>query len=51
MKGLLIFICGVSFWVMENRYFGWNWTPQSAEEVIADGIVVLILAISILANP
>lgn len=37
----------ISFYILENRYFGWNKLPQSQAEVIADGIVVILLAISL----
>lgn len=34
------------FFYSENSYFGWNRLPQSTEELICDGIVLLILALS-----
>jgi hypothetical protein len=33
--------------IHENNYFGWNRSPQSPEEVLADSFVVLIVALSI----
>lgn len=35
----------IVFFVHENEFFGWNQLPQSAEECLADGIVVLLLAL------
>ena len=46
---LWIFFLGLVYGVSLNRYFGWNWRPQSAEEVIADGIFVLIMSLAMLA--
>lgn len=41
-----VFWLSVLFWIVETNYFGWNFTPQSSEEVICDGIVLLIAALS-----
>lgn len=38
------------FWVLENNYFGWNRHPQSAEEMICDGLVFVILALACLGG-
>ena len=38
------------FWVLENNYFGWNRHPQSAEEMICDGLVFVILALACLGE-
>lgn len=38
---LLIIIANV-FGFMETQYFGWNFTPQSKEEYICDGIALCI---------
>lgn len=35
------------FWLCETLYFGLNWTPDSAAEVIADGIVFLLAALAL----
>ena len=50
MSGWRFFVA-VVFWVHANQYFGWNWSPKSAEEVLADGIVMLLLALSISPHP
>lgn len=44
-----LFIAGLAilFWWHQNQFFGWNWKPQSAAEVLADGLVAVLLAISI----
>lgn len=46
MSGWRLFIAAV-FWVSQNRYYGWHWMPQSDGELIADGIVMLLLALAI----
>lgn len=35
-----------TFYLLENRYFGWNRYPQSPEEVLADGLFLLIAALA-----
>ena len=42
-----IFWISFVFFIAENNHFGWNWKPKSDAELIADGIVLLILALSI----
>lgn len=37
--------------VVKDNYFGWNLTPQTSFEVIADGIGVLIFALALISNP
>ncbi len=39
-------ILAANFYWLQNSYFGWNRKPQSPEEVLADGIFLLILALS-----
>jgi hypothetical protein len=43
-----IFFLAIAFWIEENNYFGWNMIPASQAELIADGIVILIVAIAML---
>lgn len=45
-----IFIIANGFALEENFYFGWNMTPKSDAELIADGIVMLLFALSIVAR-
>ena len=45
----IIFFIGLYFWFLENRYFGWNGSPQSDAEIICDGIVLLIFALAFVA--
>jgi hypothetical protein len=37
----------VVFFFEQNKYFGWNATPKSDAELIADGITFLLLALSV----
>jgi hypothetical protein len=38
----------VAFTGLEKAYSGWNRTPQSPEEVIADGLALLMLIVATL---
>jgi hypothetical protein len=42
-----VFIMGNFYGLLETAHFGWNVTPGSPAEVIADGIAILIVALSI----
>lgn len=35
----------LSFYVMQNNYFGWNSKPQSDVELIVDGITILLISL------
>lgn len=41
-----IFFLAVLFFIEQNRYFGWNAFPQSDAELMADGIMLVIAALS-----
>lgn len=45
-----ILVLATIYWFIETEYFGWNIAPQSPHEVIADGIVVLLCAMSMMAR-
>jgi len=45
--GYLIWALGFVFLIVETHYFGSNFWPSSSEEIIADGIGVLICTIGI----
>lgn len=47
MKAFSIILLGFLYLHMETRFFGSNWAPTSAEEVLADGIGAIIVAIGI----
>lgn len=34
------------YFVAENNYFGWNQLPASPEELIADGIFLVLLSLA-----
>jgi hypothetical protein len=40
------FFCAVLFYWHMNEYYGWNRSPQSPDELLADGIFVLLFALS-----
>jgi hypothetical protein len=39
-------IFGIAFAIETNAYFGWHLKPQSDAELVTDGIVLLIFALS-----
>jgi hypothetical protein len=49
MKSATIFAFGAFYALVVNSYFGYNWYPQSPEELIADGLFTLIMAVGVLA--
>lgn len=49
-RAIGILVLAVFFSVIENAYFGWNWSPQSEAELICDGIAMLLFALGILAG-
>lgn len=38
----------IAFFIEQNNYFGWNSRPQSQAELIADGINILIIVLSLI---
>lgn len=40
----------VVFYVLQNNYFGWNSTPRSDAEVIADGILLVLVSLAVIAT-
>lgn len=38
-------IIAILFFIGQNNYFGWNARPQSPEELICDGIVLVLVAL------
>lgn len=34
------------FFIIQNSYFGWNAFPQSSEELICDGVFLVLLSIA-----
>ena len=47
ITGYLIQVLGLMFLVLATNYFGNNFLPSSSEEIIADGIGMLICAIGL----
>jgi len=43
----LIIVFAILFCTMETKYFGYNWSPQSDEEIICDGISLLLFSLGI----
>lgn len=42
-----ILLLALSFWFIETNYFGWNFLPSSPEELICDGLVLVMWCIAI----
>ena len=47
MNKSIVFIA-VLFGIIKMNYFGWNFEPQSDNELFCDGIMFLILALAML---
>jgi len=45
-----ISIMAFAFAVWENMYFGHNWFPASDAELMADGLVLVLVALAIVAG-
>jgi hypothetical protein len=43
---MINWLLALAFYITENRFFGWNATPQTPEELICDGIVFALVAIA-----
>lgn len=41
-----VFLIACIFGWIETNHFGWSWAPKSDAELIADGIVFLIIALA-----
>lgn len=42
-----IYSIAIIFGIIKMNFFGWHFEPQSGEEVICDGIMFLMFALSI----
>lgn len=40
----------VLWFVTENTFFGWNLTPHSANELLADGISYVLIALAVMSG-
>ena len=45
-----IWVLAVIFGLAETAYFGWNFSPKSPEEMICDGITLVLLAMSFMSK-
>ena len=45
-----IWVLAVLFGLAETAYFGWNITPKSSEEMICDGITMVLLAMAFMSQ-
>ncbi len=43
-KSALLFLSAASFFIAQNFYFGWNATPKSDAELVADGITAILIS-------
>lgn len=50
MMTILLWVCPLTYWWLQNTYFGWNARPQSEGEVIADGITILLIAVAAMGS-
>ncbi|AXF86670.1 hypothetical protein DTO96_102425 [Ephemeroptericola cinctiostellae] len=49
MKTLFLFLITLSWYVHQNRYFGWNEAPQSQAECLADGLTYVLFSMALLS--
>lgn len=42
----VLLFCGVFFWLMETRFFGWNKMPGSIAELFADGMSLFMIGLA-----
>lgn len=45
-----MWIIAVLWFVTENQFFGWNLTPQSANELLADGIAYILISLAVMSG-
>lgn len=43
----MLWFFAIAWWFFETRYFGWNATAGSPEEMICDGIVFVLVALAL----
>lgn len=41
-------IVALEYFLKQNQYFGWNARPQSDAEVLADGMMFILVALALL---
>jgi len=47
VKKVFILVLAAAYGLLETAYFGWHATPSCPEELICDGIVVVLCAIAV----
>lgn len=45
-----MWIIAVLWFVVENQFFGWNALPQSANELLADGIGYILVSLAVMSG-
>lgn len=43
----MFFLIAVFFFWLQNEFFGWNGFPQTPEELICDGVTILLFVIAL----
>lgn len=46
----LMWLIAVLWFLTENQFFGWNLTPQSANELLADGIAYILISLAVMSG-
>lgn len=45
-----MWIIAALWFITENQFFGWNMTPQSANELVADGIGYVLISLAVMSG-
>jgi hypothetical protein len=46
--GWTVLAAGISYGIVETRFFGWNFQPKTSEELICDGISLILTCMALL---
>lgn len=46
----MMWIIAILWFLVENQFFGWNAMPQSANELLADGIGYILVSLAVIAG-
>lgn len=48
IRRVVVWFTVTTFYIEQNQYFGWNWAPQSAAELMANGFTLVLLLLGII---
>lgn len=50
MRSIYIWILAITFTIQQNMFFGWHFFPATTEELIVDGINMIIIALALMSS-